>query len=320
MTCYLRFRAQRYEERAKTGQGREVSVLPAWTSLVKTVNGPKDIVVAIGLPEQQNWAGDQACANVVGRRAASLPTSYRVRVNMFGVEARVDSGKALAAAILGIFLFLAGCAGRGGPVPYEPKNFGRPDAETLAPSVDEGTLRIGALDKVKVNVFQVPELSGEFQVDSSGVIDFPLIGNVRALGRSEAELRQELVRRLGEKYLKNPNVQVALSERTMQSVTVDGSVRDPGVFQLKGTTTLMKAVAMAKGASEDANIRRVVIFRTINGQRMAGAFDLAAIRRAEAEDPPVYGNDIVVVDGSRTQQVFRNIISAIPVLGVLRPY
>jgi polysaccharide biosynthesis/export protein len=215
---------------------------------------------------------------------------------------------------------LAGCAGsRGGSVPYEPTNFGRPDAESVV-AVAEGPQRIGPLDKLRVNVFQVKELSGDFQVDSTGNVEFPLIGVVPAYGRTEEELRQELTRRLGEKYLRDPSVQVTLAEQATRTITVDGSVKDPGVFPVKGSTTLMKAVAMAKGTTEDANIRRVYVFRTINGQRMAGAFDLHDIRRAQAVDPQVYGNDIIIVDGSRAQKLFRDLMSTIPLLGTLRPY
>jgi polysaccharide export outer membrane protein len=216
---------------------------------------------------------------------------------------------------------LAGCAGtRGGPVPYEPTNFGRPDVESVAPNVADGPQRIGALDKLKVSVFQVPELSGDFQVDSAGSIEFPLIGAVTVIGKTAEEVRQTLTARLGDRYLSNPNVQVALTEQTEQAITVDGSVRNPGVFPVKGTTTLMQAIALAKGTAEDANIRRVIVFRTIKGERMAGAFDLQDIRRAKAKDPLIYGNDIVIVDGSRAQKVFKELLATLPLLSVLRPY
>jgi polysaccharide export outer membrane protein len=183
-----------------------------------------------------------------------------------------------------------------------------------------GPQRLGALDKVKVTVFQSPELSGEFQVDSSGKIDFPLIGAVGAQGKTTEELRQILASRLSEKYLQNPNVQISLTSQNEQLITVDGSVNGPGVFSVKGPTTLMRAVAMAKGAAPDANISRVIVFRTINGERMAGAFDLAAIRKAQAEDPLVYGNDIVIVDGNRAQRLFSTLMGSLPLLSVLRPY
>jgi polysaccharide export outer membrane protein len=63
-----------------------------------------------------------------------------------------------------------------------------------------------------------------------------------------------------------------------------------------------------------------VVFRTIKGQRMAAAFDLSAIRRAEAEDPMIYGNDIVVVDGSRGRALFRDIMTVFPLLAIFRPF
>jgi polysaccharide export outer membrane protein len=82
----------------------------------------------------------------------------------------------------------------------------------------------------------------------------------------------------------------------------------------------MRAVALARGASEDANTNRVVVFRTIKGQRMAAAFDLAAIRRASAEDPVIYGNDIVVVDGSRARSIFGYVMASLPILSIFRPF
>jgi polysaccharide export outer membrane protein len=82
----------------------------------------------------------------------------------------------------------------------------------------------------------------------------------------------------------------------------------------------MQAIAMAKGTTQDANPSRVIVFRTIRGERTAGAFDLADIRRAKAEDPVIYGNDIIIVDGSRARSLFRDLMSSFPLLSVLRPF
>ena len=70
----------------------------------------------------------------------------------------------------------------------------------------------------------------------------------------------------------------------------------------------------------DANPRRVAVFRTIDGRRQAAAFDLTSIRRGEATDPPIYAGDIVVVDGSKVKAVERNILSTVPLLGLFRPF
>ena len=221
-------------------------------------------------------------------------------------------------AVVVVALVVAACAGRGGPVPYDPKGFVAPDVE--AQPVASASQPIGALDKLNVTVFQVESLSGEFTVDAAGRIDYPLLGSVQAQGRTTEELGRQLAASLSQKYLQSPNVQVAIKERAEQTITVDGSVRNPGVFTVKGPTTLLQAVAMAKGTSEDAKPSRVIVFRTIRGERMAGAFDLQDIRRAKAEDPVIYGNDIVIIDGSRARQVYRELIGSLPLLTVLRPF
>lgn len=218
---------------------------------------------------------------------------------------------------IGLAAILSACAARGGRVPYEPEGFAAPDVETLSPSPSQQ--RIGPLDKLRITVFQVAELSGEFQVDAQGKIQYPLIGEVMAQNLLPSELSALIAQRLSQRYLQNPNVQVAISEQSQQTITVDGSVRQPGVVQIRGTTTLMRAVALARGMSEDANPARVVVFRTINGQRMAAAFDMRSIRRAESEDPTIYGNDIIVVDGQRVRSIWREIVSTLPVLGYFAP-
>ena len=228
-------------------------------------------------------------------------------------------GKLLWLALLLLAaLLLAGCTeGRGGAVAYD---VALPPPDEQAEPVAAASAPIGALDTLRINVFQVESLSGEFQVDQAGAIDYPLIGTVPAQGRTAEALSQQIAAKLSERYLQSPNVTVSIKERAEQTITVDGSVNRPGVFKVKGPTTLLQAVATAGGTAPDANTSRIIVFRTINGERLAGAFDLKAIRRAEAEDPVVYGNDIVVVDGSRARALFRDLMSSIPLLGILRPY
>ena len=83
--------------------------------------------------------------------------------------------------------------------------------------------------------------------------------------------------------------------------------------------TLIQAVALAKGTSEDANPRRVAVFRTIGGQRQAAAFDLTAIRRGQAPDPQIYPGDIVVVDGSSIKADAKADLPDRAVVAIFRP-
>ena len=228
------------------------------------------------------------------------------------------TGLAKGVLVLAAALAMAGCTGRTGKVPYEPTGFVAPDEQ--AEPVASASQPIGALDTVSINVFQVESLSGDFKVDAAGKIDYPLLGTVQAQGRTTDQLGQQLGTSLGAKYLQSPNVRVSIKDRAEQTITVDGSVRNPGQFIVKGPTTLLQAVAMAKGTSEDANPSHVIVFRTIRGERMAGAFDLQSIRRAKSEDPVIYGNDIVIVDGSRARQVYRDLMSTLPLLSILRPF
>lgn len=148
----------------------------------------------------------------------------------------------------------------------------------------------------------------------------PLIGEVAAMDKTPAELDATLTQKYGESYLENPDISIGIKEAKGHVVTVDGAVRRPGAYPVVGPTTLMQAVARAEGVTEDANARRVAIFRTIEGQRQAAAFDLTSIRRGEMEDPQVYTGDIVVIEGSRNKNLLDKFFRSMPLLAIFRPF
>jgi polysaccharide biosynthesis/export protein len=214
---------------------------------------------------------------------------------------------------------LAGCADkRGGPIPYNVATFGTPDAPTVVPL--EQNYRIAPLDTLSIRIFKMADLTGDYEVDLTGKISMPLVGDISAVDLTTTELDQRLTAKLGEKYLENPDVSVGIKSSTRRSVTVDGSVTKSGTFPINGPTTLIQAIAAAGGTSENANPRRVAIFRQIGGQRQAAAFDLTSIRRGEAPDPPIYAGDIIVVDGSATKAAQRQILNTLPILSIFRPF
>ena len=214
---------------------------------------------------------------------------------------------------------LAGCADkRGGPIPYAPTGFGTPDAPSVV-SLDAG-YKIAPLDTLAVRVFRMNDLTGDYQVDLAGNISMPLIGEVRAVDLTTAQLDSELTRRLGEKYLENPDISVGIKESTTRVVTVDGAVNKAGAYPALGPISLMQAVALAGGATQDANTRRVAVFRQIGGKRQAAAFDLTSIRRGEMEDPRIYSGDIVIVDGSSEKATTKQILNSMPLLSIFRPF
>jgi polysaccharide biosynthesis/export protein len=224
----------------------------------------------------------------------------------------------LALALLS-FALLAGCTGsRGGSIPYNVENFGRPD-EPTALTLEED-YKIAGGDTLQINVFQVADLSGERPVDLTGHISMPLIGNIKAAGLTTAELDSLITERLRARYLQNPDVSVGLKESTRRNITLAGAVRAPGLYPVNGPLTLVQAVALARGYDENANPRQVAIVRTIDGKRQGAAFDLISIQRGRMDDPEVYAGDTVIVNGSNLRAWQREILTALPVLGFFRPF
>lgn len=206
---------------------------------------------------------------------------------------------------------------RGSDIPYDVEGFGEPDAPSITRLASD--YRIAPLDKLSINVFQVEDLSGEYQVDLNGNIAMPLIGNVPAVDRTTDELQEELKVALSEKYLRDPDITVGILEATGSNLTLEGSINKPGLYPAFGKLTLVQAVAMAGGLDEFANPKTVVVFRQVDGQRMAAAFDLTTIRKGEDPDPEVYRGDIIVVDGSNTKRAWRSVLQSIPLINLFRP-
>lgn len=174
---------------------------------------------------------------------------------------------------------------------------------------------IGPFDKLIIDVFGIEELSKkEFQTDAGGRISFPLAGIVEAAGKTPAELEQLLEERLRGRFVRDPQVTVNLKETVSQVITVDGEVKEPGLYPVIGRMTLMRAVATAKGAGELAKLNDVVIFRTVNGQKMAGLYNLKSIRRGIYDDPEVFANDVVIVGDSQARRLFKDALQVIPTL------
>lgn len=224
----------------------------------------------------------------------------------------------LAGPLLLALLLCSACASRRPDLPYNPARFDQPSAISALPVT--AIQRLGPQDLVAVTVFRAPEVSGEQRVDDAGNVSIPLIGKVKASGLTTDELGQTIQAKLGTRYYVRPDVTVLLKEAPLQRITVDGAVGSPGIYPIVGPMTLVQAIALAKGTTEDANVHRAVVFRTINGQRMAAAFDLDAIRSGKADDPPIYRSDVVVVDGNRTRRALRDILQSIPLLALFRPF
>ena len=233
-----------------------------------------------------------------------------------------------AALVLAAALLAAGCADtRGGTIPYD-RVLAAPDEQTFQTLPQD--YKIAPLDKLSIKLFGEHSsdtgplagnsITGDYSVDLAGRISLPLVGEIEAANLTTDALDDKLTRLLSAKYFEHPDVSVAIKESTAHVITVDGAVQQGGQFPVAGPMTLIQAIALARGTSDDANARRVAVFRTIGGQRQAAAFDLTAIRRGQQTDPQVYPGDIVVVDGSSIKAAEKQIFQGLPLLGIFRPF
>ncbi|HEY1427006.1 MAG TPA: polysaccharide biosynthesis/export family protein [Caulobacteraceae bacterium] len=189
-----------------------------------------------------------------------------------------------------------------------------PEQLSTAPS---GPYVIGPQDKLTIRVFEVKDLSFDSeQVDASGIIMLPLIGKLMAAGKTPDQLEEEIAHRL-EKYLQSPQVSVSIVESASQKVTVEGNVKTPGVYLVRGQTTLMQTVAMAGGVDMEADVHKVAVIRLENGVRKAAVVDYAAIKAGKAPDPIIQGNDDVVVGESTIKMVWANVLRNLPIVTLL---
>jgi polysaccharide export outer membrane protein len=177
--------------------------------------------------------------------------------------------------------------------------------------------RLSAGDIIQMEVVDVPTLNRTLQLDAQGMISLPYLGLIPAAGKTAAELTMDLQNRYGEKYLKNPEISVAVKQARVDTFVVDGSVTAPGIFAVNDKTTLIRALAQAKGLDNLADPKGIVVFRYINNQRVAGVFDLNKIRAGAEPDPPIYPNDTIVVASSGTRRTIRDIVGVTPLVGLL---
>lgn len=144
------------------------------------------------------------------------------------------------------------------PNPYEQttEDYNR-RLEQLGRSLTPGTesqtsdYRIGAQDLLEIKVFEAIDLNRSLRVSARGEISFHLIGSVQAAGLTAQELEALLEFKL-HKYMKEPHVDVLVSSVESHPVSVVGSVKKPGVFQVRGPKTALEMLSAAEGLSDDA--------------------------------------------------------------------
>lgn len=157
----------------------------------------------------------------------------------------------LRAWLVGLLMLV--CCGFGSAATADP-------APAVAPAaVNAGDYHLGSADKVRILVYNEPNLSGEFTVNANGSLSMPLIGEVQATGRTASQISAEIVRRLADGYLRDP--QVSIDILTFRPFYILGEVNKPGEYPYESGLTVGKAVATANGYTYRADKKKVFVKR-----------------------------------------------------------
>ncbi len=159
----------------------------------------------------------------------------------------------------------------------------RPDEYVLGPG-----------DVIQVVVWRNEHLSKTVPIRPDGKISLPLVDDLQAAGATPSQLKEMIAKGLRH-YIDNPMVTVIVSEVNNYKVSVLGEVKKPGVYLLKGRTTVLEAISMAEGFTEFATTNNILLMKKAKGQRYR--FDYRAFVSGENLDQNVYldpGDTIIV--------------------------
>ena len=162
--------------------------------------------------------------------------------------------------LAGAAILLTACAASSPP----PASQGTPQggmgsATSGASAASPTAYRLGTADRLRVIVFGEDDLGGEFEVDDTGAVSLPLVGQVRAKGRTLRDFEAAVQERLREGYLKDPRVNVEVVN--YRPFYIIGEVAEPGEYPFVSGMNVLNAVALSGGFTPRANTSKVRITR-----------------------------------------------------------
>lgn len=153
--------------------------------------------------------------------------------------------------------------------------------------------RIGEGDVLRITVYDNPDLTTQTRVSSNGTIDFPLIGKVQISGQTVAQVTDAIAGRLGDGYLVEPQVAIFVEEFRSQKAVIMGQVKNPGLYELSGPTTLLQLISKAGGVTADAG-ETVTIRRSAANRQAEPTVTIELKEVLDRGDSPL---DVPIADG-----------------------
>lgn len=154
---------------------------------------------------------------------------------------------------------------------------------------------VGAGDKIDIQVFNEPELSGVYQVSHEGYIMFPFIGKIKVAGIDNFSIAAKIAEKLRDGYLKEPNVAVIVEDSASKRIFVLGQVKNAGSFIIRKRMSVIEAVSMAGGFTDLADLSKVVVTRNGHDGDKRFLVDIKSILNGTKGNFYLEAGDIVFV-------------------------
>jgi polysaccharide export outer membrane protein len=179
--------------------------------------------------------------------------------------------------IFAITLYLVGCVS-----PMSPTVEAREAAAqtALVSPPDQERYLLGPEDIIEVSVWKEPDMTKQLVVQPDGKIYYPLVGEIRAAGKTVKQLQEEISKRL-EKFVTDASVTVILLKTQFYKFYVTGKVNKPGEFLVGRPTTVLQAIAMAGGLTPFASPKDIKVVRRVSGQDEIYNFDYKDVSRGQ---------------------------------------
>lgn len=200
-------------------------------------------------------------------------------------------GRILACSALAVSICLPACTQR---------QVVRPEVPDLAAKQDSGSAvesyEIGPEDVLDISVWKEEGLKREILVRPDGFISFPLVGELRAAGRTVKQLQKEIVARL-QRYIPDPVVTVGVLKINSNKIYVMGKVNKPGEYLTGRYVDVLQVLSMAGGLTPFAAENDIKIIRKVGRKTTVLPFEYAKVRAGAAlhENIQLQAGDTVVV-------------------------
>lgn len=171
---------------------------------------------------------------------------------------------------------------------------------TEAVLTQDDSYPIGAGDILDIKVFGEPELTRLVEVAEDGTIGFPLLGRIKILGLTVLQVENLVSSSLEKEFLKNPHVSITVQEYHSQKIYVLGAVKQPGYYELTGSTTLLEILSRAGGVLPEGG-KTLIVVREDNGT--ATDFDPEKVDKLNHENTTIIDSYKLLQEGDTSQNI-----------------